>query len=65
MESLLRSLRELPTGLVTGNSNISRHICPSCSDILLRHIRSGEIYWRCSTCYQAMPVCDIRPGVVL
>jgi len=35
---------------------MSRHICPCCSSMLLRHARSGGIYWRCSTCYQEMPV---------
>jgi hypothetical protein len=35
---------------------ISRHTCPCCSHILLRHIRLGKLYWRCSHCYQPMPV---------
>jgi ribosomal protein L37AE/L43A len=35
---------------------MGRHICPCCSDTLLRHIRWGGIYWRCSYCYQEMPV---------
>jgi ribosomal protein L37AE/L43A len=34
----------------------SRHVCPCCCTILLRHARPGEIYWRCSSCYQEMPV---------
>jgi ribosomal protein L37AE/L43A len=29
--------------------------CPCCSNNLLRHIRSGEIYWFCSRCHQEMP----------
>ncbi len=29
--------------------------CPCCSDTLLRHIRSGEIYWFCGRCHQEMP----------
>lgn len=29
--------------------------CPCCSNTLLRHIRSGEIYWFCSHCHQEMP----------
>jgi ribosomal protein L37AE/L43A len=33
-----------------------RHTCPCCCSTLLRHMRSGEIYWRCSSCYQEMPV---------
>lgn len=24
--------------------------CPFCSDILLRHIRSGQSYWLCRSC---------------
>ncbi len=24
--------------------------CPVCSDILLRHIRSGQTYWFCRRC---------------
>jgi ribosomal protein L37AE/L43A len=32
----------------------SRRCCPLCSSTLLRHTRSGGIYWRCSTCYQEM-----------
>lgn len=29
--------------------------CPCCSHTLLRHARSGEIYWFCRHCYQEMP----------
>lgn len=32
-----------------------KSVCPCCSNILLRHARSREIYWRCSHCYQEMP----------
>ena len=35
---------------------MNRHTCPCCSYTLLRHIRCGGIYWRCSHCYQEMPV---------
>ncbi|GEM_PF-1736464 len=24
--------------------------CPLCSDVLLRHIRSGKMYWLCRRC---------------
>lgn len=44
------------TSKVTSPAMISRRICPCCCSTLLRHARSGEIYWRCSTCYQEMPV---------
>jgi len=37
-------------------SMMRRHTCICCSDTLLRHVRSGEVYWRCSHCYQEMPV---------
>jgi len=33
-----------------------RHYCPCCSNMLLPHLRSGEVHWRCSHCYQEMPV---------
>ncbi|MBF2028830.1 MAG: hypothetical protein IGS48_19065 [Oscillatoriales cyanobacterium C42_A2020_001] len=33
-----------------------RHTCLCCSRILLRHINLEGIYWRCSHCYQTMPV---------
>lgn len=36
----------------------SRHTCLCCSNLLLRHICSGKLYWRCSHCYQAMPVIE-------
>lgn len=37
-------------------SMMSRHTCICCSNTLLRHARLGEVYWRCSHCYQEMPV---------
>ena len=66
MQVLTRSSQVL-THPTTGNSQqntaigirqsmISRHTCLCCSDTLLRHIGSGGIYWRCSHCYQEMPV---------
>lgn len=39
-------------------SMASRHTCLCCSNLLLRHISSGKLYWRCSHCYQAMPVME-------
>jgi ribosomal protein L37AE/L43A len=30
-------------------------VCSCCSNTLLRHIRSGKIYWFCSHCHQEMP----------
>jgi ribosomal protein L37AE/L43A len=37
-------------------SMVKQHSCPCCSNILLRHMRLGTLYWRCSHCHQAMPV---------
>lgn len=34
---------------------MSNSTCPCCSNTLLRHIRSNEIYWFCSHCHQEMP----------
>jgi len=39
-----------------GQSRLSKYACPCCSYILLRHIDLAGIYWRCSHCYQEMPV---------
>lgn len=32
-----------------------QHLCPCCSQPLLRHISFKRIYWFCSQCYQEMP----------
>ncbi|NHC36062.1 hypothetical protein [Scytonema millei] len=37
-------------------SRLRKSTCPCCSYILLRHIDLAGIYWRCSHCYQEMPV---------
>lgn len=34
------------------------HNCPCCSNSLLRHFRSGKIYWFCSGCHQDMPILE-------
>ncbi|OYE04646.1 hypothetical protein CDG79_12175 [Nostoc sp. 'Peltigera membranacea cyanobiont' 232] len=55
------------SNLITGSSqnHISTEIsqsmkgkytCLCCSNTLLRHVSSGGAYWRCSYCYQEMPV---------
>jgi|GEM_PF-2681916 len=41
---------------VARHSLIGIYTCPCCSDTLLRHIRLGGIYWRCSHCHQEMLV---------
>lgn len=33
-----------------------KYICVCCSNVLLRHASLGRAYWRCSYCYQEMPV---------
>jgi ribosomal protein L37AE/L43A len=38
--------------------------CPCCSDTLLRHIRSGQIYWFCRQCHQEMPNYPNRPSIL-
>ena len=43
------------TAIYNRNPIINGHICPCCSYTLLRHLRWGGIYWRCSHCYQEMP----------
>ena len=35
-----------------------RRNCLCCSDVLLRHVRAGQIYWRCGNCHQEMPSLD-------
>ncbi len=31
------------------------HICPCCSDTLLRHVNGKGLYWYCCSCHQEMP----------
>ncbi|HCF30121.1 MAG TPA: hypothetical protein DEV81_23630 [Cyanobacteria bacterium UBA11049] len=67
MQALLTEPIQVLTYLITGYSQrqiaigirqsmTSKHNCPCCSNTLLRHIRLGGLYWRCSRCYQEMPV---------
>lgn len=67
MKVSLTGLVQLPTPTVAnlsqevthkrnGRLMMIRHTCLCCSNTLLRHTRSKEIYWRCSHCYQEMPV---------
>ena len=34
--------------------------CPCCSDQLLRHICSKNVYWFCRSCRQKMPVMGLK-----
>ncbi len=47
------------TAIYTRHSMISKQTCPCCSYTLLRHVRLGSIHWRCSHCYQEMPVINV------
>ena len=29
--------------------------CPCCSDVLLRHVDHGSLYWFCRSCWAEMP----------
>jgi hypothetical protein len=29
--------------------------CPCCSDVLLRHVAHGSLYWFCRSCWAKMP----------
>ncbi|KAB8333422.1 hypothetical protein SD80_016540 [Scytonema tolypothrichoides VB-61278] len=33
--------------------------CPCCGGSLLRHVRHGELYWFCKTCWQEVPVLTV------
>jgi predicted amidophosphoribosyltransferase len=37
-----------------GGEKIMSH-CPCCGNSLLRHIRHGNVYWFCQTCWAEMP----------
>ncbi len=57
MDSTLRE--KWQPSLIDRNQAIAdRHLCPCCANILLRHFRSNELYWRCGHCHQTMPVLD-------
>jgi hypothetical protein len=44
------------TATAIKQSRMIKHPCPCCSDTLLCHMRMGGLYWRCSSCYQEMPI---------
>lgn len=33
--------------------------CPCCGGSILRHVRHGELYWFCPSCWQEMPLLSI------
>ncbi|MUL38204.1 hypothetical protein BWI75_18180 [Gloeocapsopsis sp. AAB1 = 1H9] len=66
MKVLLKSSMQSPLRLLNGGSLRKTsttsgqvkgaHTCPCCSETLLRHLGAGKLFWRCSHCYQEMPV---------
>ncbi|HEY9740199.1 MAG TPA: hypothetical protein V6C90_06880 [Coleofasciculaceae cyanobacterium] len=56
LTQLTASQSRQDTAITLGRSMIIQHNCPCCSDILLRHMRLGGLYWQCSSCHQEMPV---------
>ncbi|NJL11104.1 MAG: hypothetical protein HC908_15615 [Calothrix sp. SM1_7_51] len=40
--------------------NMIANNCPCCGGSLLRHIRQGEIYWFCKSCWQEVPVLTVN-----
>lgn len=34
--------------------------CPCCGGSLLRHVRHGELYWFCKTCWQEVPLLSVN-----
>ncbi|MBW4632503.1 MAG: hypothetical protein KME30_11575 [Iphinoe sp. HA4291-MV1] len=36
--------------------SIRANSCPCCGGSLLRHVRHGELYWFCKTCWQEVPL---------
>lgn len=57
INSVLRE--KLESNLINRSQAInSKHLCLCCANILLRHIRSNRLYWRCNHCCQIMPVLE-------
>lgn len=56
----LQSTSRLMRGKISSPNALDRsmttqHACPCCSYVLLRHVRLGRLYWRCSHCHGEMP----------
>jgi hypothetical protein len=47
---------DFPVQIKFDQGMASRHNCPCCSSVLLRHFSQGNMYWRCSYCRAAMAV---------
>jgi len=52
----LKPFQPAVTAIAFDYSMTNRHTCPCCSYVLLRHIRSSGLYWRCDHCYAEMSV---------
>ncbi|MBW4498414.1 MAG: hypothetical protein KME57_02190 [Scytonema hyalinum WJT4-NPBG1] len=39
--------------------SLSSNSCPCCGGSLLRHVRHGEFYWFCKTCWQEVPLLSV------
>ncbi|NMG10931.1 hypothetical protein [Brasilonema sp. UFV-L1] len=39
--------------------SIRANSCPCCGGSLLRHVRHGELYWFCKTCWQEVPLLTV------
>lgn len=39
--------------------NMRANTCPCCGGSILRHVRHGEVYWFCTSCWQEMPLLTI------
>lgn len=66
LQPLSRSItgsRQENTAIYTWQPTLGESICPCCSYTLLRHIGLRGIYWRCSHCYQEMPLYQAR-GII-
>ncbi len=42
--------------LVPKSNGAHQHSCPFCAYNLLCHVRSGNLYWRCSHCHELIPI---------
>src|SRR5579883_2512676 len=47
---------------LVANADTHAHlkVCPCCCDKLLQHIRHHRVYWFCRTCWQEMPLTQVR-----
>ncbi len=58
LDRLIPEEGQTSSSIKIAQSMSSRHTCLCCSNLLLRHICLGKLYWRCNHCCQAMPVIE-------